>query len=78
MQVEQTLEVNEVIEKALELTEDKITLLELVKKAVPDLDEESIKKYVSFVVDGKKVEDFETLVGKENKVTVIPLFAGGH
>jgi len=71
------VEIAEAIEKALELVEEDISLLELTKNAVPNLSEESIRKFVNFVVNGKKVTDADTIVTKDDIVKVVPCFAGG-
>jgi len=52
-------------------------LLELTKRAVPDLDEASIRKFIHFLVNGKKVIDADTIITKDDKVVVVPCFAGG-
>ena len=72
------VEIAEAVEQALELIEDEISLLDLTKIAVPDLSEESIRKFVHFLVDGKKVTDADTLVTKDMEVRVVPCFAGGN
>lgn len=73
------MEVAETITELIESSDDKqISLLEIVKKAVPELAEESIKSYMSFLVNGKAVNDWATKVGKDDVVKVIPRFAGGQ
>ena len=65
------------MQNALEMVEESITLIDLVKKAVPHLSEESIRNYITFIVNGNKVENCELEVSKEDTVCVIPQFAGG-
>ena len=72
------VEIAEAVEQALELIEDEISLLDLTKAAVPDLDEDSIRKFVHFIVNGKKVTDADTIVTKDDTVKVVPCFAGGN
>ena len=71
------MEIAQIIELALEEATGDVSLLEIVKKAVPLLAEDSIKKYFSFIVNGKATRDFNTIVGKGDTIKVIPEFAGG-
>lgn len=72
------MDVANAIELALEASEsNEMTLLELVKAAVPLLSEGSIKQYITFVVDGVSTKDWSMKVSKSNIVKVVPVFAGG-
>lgn len=71
------VEIAEAVERALELIDEDISLLELTKNAVPDLSEDSIRNFVHFLVNGKKVTDADTIVTKNDVVKVVPCFAGG-
>lgn len=72
------VEIAEAVERAFELIDEDISLLELTKQAVPDLSEESIRNFVHFLVNGKKVTDADTIVNKDDVVKVVPCFAGGN
>jgi len=67
----------EAIEQALEFIDEEISLLELTKRAVPDLSEDSIRNFVHFLVNGKKVTDADTIIHQGDDVKVVPCFAGG-
>jgi len=56
---------------------EEMSLLDIVKKAVPRLSEDSIKKFFAFIVDGKRIDDWSFKVSPQNKVEVLPMFAGG-
>lgn len=71
------VDVAQAIEQALEFNEEGISLLDLTKKAVPNLSEETIKKFIVFLVNGKKVDDVNTIVNQGDNVKVVPCFAGG-
>lgn len=71
------VEIAEAFEKALELIDEDISLLELTKQAVPDLSEDSIRNFIHFLVNGKTVTDADTIVTKDDLVKVVPCFAGG-
>ena len=72
------MEIAEVIKTILiENEADTISLLDVVKKAVPQLSEDSIKKFFSFIVNGQRVDDWSFQVTPEDKVEVLPMFAGG-
>jgi molybdopterin converting factor small subunit len=71
------IELAEVMKTIIVENKDEITLLEVVQKAVPRLDEDSIKKFFGFIVNGKKVDDWSTKVSQDDKVEVLPIFAGG-
>ena len=70
-------EMAEAIKAIIVESPENITLLDVVKKAVPQLSEDSIKNFFSFIVNGKVVEDCMFKVSPEDKVEVLPLFAGG-
>lgn len=72
------IQIAEAVEKTLELIDEDISLLDLVKNAVPSLDEESIRKFVNFIVNGKKVTDADMLINQGDVVKVVPCFAGGN
>jgi len=72
------VEIAEVIKTILiENETSTISLLDVVKKAVPQLSEDSIKKFFSFIVNGQRIDDWSYKVSPEDKVEVLPQFAGG-
>lgn len=54
------------------------TLFEIVKEAVPDLDDASIRNFFSYKVNGEFVEDCDLVVSEDDEVQAIPEFAGGR
>lgn len=76
-QIFEEIEIAEAIDLAMENLEGTITLRDLVKKAVPELSDDSIEKYINYNVNGVKVSDCDMLVSNDDIVMVIPRFAGG-
>lgn len=77
--MENPIEVAKVIETLIaDAGDEGTTLLEVVKNAVPQLAEESIKQFFDFIVDGVKSSDWSQKVYSHNKVTALPKFAGGY
>jgi len=72
------IQIAEAVGRALELVDEEISLLDLVKNAVPSLDEDSIRSFVHFIVNGKKVIDADMLINQDDVVKVVPCFAGGN
>jgi molybdopterin converting factor small subunit len=73
------VEIAEVIKTILIDNEaESISLLEVVKKAVPQLSEDSIKRFFSFIVNGQRIDDWSYQVSPMDKVEVLPQFAGGN
>ena len=73
------MEVVEVIKAIIVENEaETMSLLDVVKKAVPQLSEESIKGFFSFIVNGQRIDDWSHQVSPEDKVVVLPQFAGGN
>lgn len=71
------IEVAQAIDLAMESLEGSITLKDLVKKAVPELSDDSIEKYITYNVNGVKVTDWNMTVNENDIVKVLPRFAGG-
>ena len=72
------MEIAEVVKTIIvENQAEGITLLDVVKKAVPQLSEESIKRFFSFVVNKQRVDDWSYKVSPTDNVEVVPQFAGG-
>lgn len=72
------VEIAEVIKTILiENEANTVSLLDVVKKAVPQLSEDSIKKFFSFIVNGQRIDDWSYKVSPEDTVEVLPQFAGG-
>lgn len=55
-----------------------ITLFDIIKEAVPELDDVSIKQYFSYLVNGVRVTDWSIKISPSDVVKVIPDFAGGY
>lgn len=54
------------------------TLFQIVKEAVPDLDDESIRNFFSYRVNGEFISDCDFVVSEDDEIQVIPEFAGGR
>jgi molybdopterin converting factor small subunit len=54
------------------------TLFEIVKEAVPELEDSSIRNFFSYSVNGEIIEDCDFVVSEDDEVQVIPEFAGGR
>ena len=72
------MEVAQQIEEILANSTTEVSLMDVVKQAVPELTEDSISQYFSFVVNGKPIHDSAFMVSQHDVVKVIPKFAGGY
>lgn len=67
------------IQSALEnAPEEGRTLKEILKEALPNVEESSLKQFFSFIVDKKAVRDWNTVIYKGQDVKVVPELAGGY
>jgi len=74
------VELAEQIQSAINLAHengDEITLFDVVKKVIPELDDYSIKTFFSYIVNGQAVKDWSIKVSPSDVVKVVPQFAGG-
>ena len=72
------VEMSQQIESIIAESETDISLMDVVKQAVPELSEGSISQYFSFIVNGKRIDDANFVVSRNDNVKVLPKFAGGN
>ena len=59
------------------IDEEGTSLKDIITKALPNVDHESLKGFFSFLVDKKAVKDWDTKVYKGQDIRIVPEFAGG-